>query len=97
MDFFQGSAPPKFIPFCLDQQHSQKDSIPNLETKTNPTSNKVSSPPASHPLRASNSQTLAEVLNSPHSTDSNVDVTAAHATEMADAWSWHRLQLNPRL
>ena len=82
MDFFQGSSPPNFIPFCLDEQHSQNDSTPNPETNTNPTSNKVSSPPTFPPLRASTSQTLAKVLNSPHSTDSNVDVTA-HATEMA--------------
>ena len=82
MDFFQGSSPPNFIPFCLDKQHSRNDATPDPGSNTNPASSKACSPPHFPPLKASTNQTQARVLNSPHSMDSNVDVTA-YATEMA--------------
>ena len=83
MDFFQGSLPPNFIPFCLDNQnadehqfqtnHSQSSiPVPVLRATPNP----VPSPPPFPPIRAVLSQTLQMVADSPFSSESNVDVTA---------------------
>ena len=95
MDFFQGSSPPTFISFCLENQNEDDQQIPaNTEESIPAQPNQVStqivlsesapisalSPPSFHPTRNLFSQVQAAV-DSLFSTDSNVDVTA-YATEM---------------
>ena len=91
MDFFQGSLPPNFISFCLDNQNaddhqSQTNSAPvnlaELSQSSIPvpvsraTPNPVPSPPPFPPIRAVLSQTPQMVADSPFSNESNIDVTA---------------------
>ena len=95
MDFFQGSSPPTFISFCLENQNEDDQQVPaNTEEGIPAQLNQVStqivlsesapisalSPPSFHPTRNLFSQ-VQTAVDSPFSTDSNVDVTA-YATEM---------------
>ena len=91
MDFCQGSIPPKFISFCLDNQNVD-DHQPQTNTAvgnlagssqssipvpvSRATPNPVPSPPPFPPIRTALSQTTQMVADSPFSNESNIDVTA---------------------
>ena len=96
MDFFQGSSPPNYISFCLENQNLDEAQIqlntvmgsPAESAQTslprsvpNVTQVPVPSPHSFPPNRASFNQAQLFASNSPFSTDSNVDVTA-YATKM---------------
>ena len=91
MDFFQGSLPPNFISFCLDNQSADEHQSQTNTAAVNlaepsqssisvpvlrATPNPVPSPPPFPPIRAVLSQTLQMVADSPFSNESNIDVTA---------------------
>ena len=91
MDFFQGSLPPNFISFCLENQN-----VDELEVQTNITAgnstgpsqrpvpismpdaapNSAPLPPPFPPTRIALSQISQIAANSPFTNDSSVDVTA---------------------
>ena len=91
MDFFQGSLPPNFISFCLENQNVDEPQDQTNTTIGNPTGSSQSSvpvpvsnftpasaisPPPFPPTRISFNLAQQMAANSPFSTDSNVDVTA---------------------
>ena len=91
MDFFQGSLPPNFISFCLDNQNADEHqsqtntAVLNLAEPSQSsipvpvlraTPNPVPSPPPFPPIRAVLSQTLQMVADSLFTNESNIDVTA---------------------
>ena len=91
MDFFQGSLPPNFIPFCLDNQNTDERqsrtnaALVNLAEPSQSsipipvlraTPNPVPSPPPFPPIRAVHTQAPQMAADSPFSSGSNVDVTA---------------------
>ena len=91
MDFFQGSLPPNFIPFCLDNQNTDEHQFQTNAAPVNlaepsqssipipvlrATPNPVPSPPPFPPIRAVRSQAPQMAADSPFSSGSNVDVTA---------------------
>ena len=91
MDFFQGSLPPNFISFCLENQNVDEPQDQTNTTIGNPTGSSQSSvpvpvsnftpasaisPPPFPPTRDSFNLAQQMAANSPFSTDSNVDVTA---------------------
>ena len=45
MDFFQGRAPPNFIPVCLDKQNTGNAKTPEPGLTTTSTQDEVCSPP----------------------------------------------------
>ena len=92
MDFFQGSLPPNFISFCLEQQNVDDPQIQSGTTTDNPTGpplrpvpismpSSAPSPPPFPPIRTFLSQVQQLTADSPFSNESNVDVTA-YADEM---------------
>ena len=92
MDFFQGSLPPNFISFCLEQQNVDEPQIQSITTTGNSTAlpqhplpiSMPSSTPSPHPfppIRTFLGQAQQLTADSPFSNESNVDVTA-YADEM---------------
>ena len=92
MDFFQGSLPPNFISFCLEQQNVDEPQIQSIATTGNSTAlpqrplpismpSSTPSPPPFPPIRTFLSQAQQLTADSPFSNESNVDVTA-YADEM---------------
>ena len=92
MDFFQGSLPPNFISFCLEQQNVDEPQIQSITTTGNSTAlpqrplpismpSSTPSPPPFPPIRTFLSQVQQLTADSPFSNESNVDVTA-YADEM---------------
>ena len=96
MDFFQGSLPPNFISFCLDNQNLDEQQVQTSNTADNsagaiqrPVPISMSgyvpginpSPPPFPPIRTFLSQMQQLTADSPLSNESNVDVTA-YADEM---------------
>ena len=91
MDFFQGSAPPNFISFCLanqseDELQASANTVPNLSatltqvashsSSSDPVLPPVPSPPPFPPLVSSISRVQAEDVALLYSPDSNTDVTS---------------------
>ena len=91
MDFFQGSAPPNFISFCLanqseDELQASANTVPNLpatltqvashSSSSDPVLPPVPSPPPFPPLVSSISRIQAEDVALLYSPDSNTDVTS---------------------
>ena len=92
MDFFQGSLPPNFISFCLEQQNVDEPQIQSITTTGNSTAlpqrplpismpSSTPSPPPFPPIRTFLGQAQQLTADSPFSNESNVDVTA-YADEM---------------
>ena len=92
MDFFQGSLPPNFISFCLEQQNVDEPQIQSITTTGNSTAlpqrplpismpSSTPSPPPFPPIRTFLGQAQQLAADSPFSNESNVDVTA-YADEM---------------
>ena len=92
MDFFQGSLPPSFISFCLEQQNVDEPQIQSITTTGNSTAlpqrplpismpSSTPSPPPFPPIRTFLGQAQQLTADSPFSNESNVDVTA-YADEM---------------
>ena len=92
MDFFQGSLPPNFISFCLEQQNVDEPQIQSITTTGNSTAlpqrplpismpSSTPSPPPFPPIRTFLGQAQQLTADSPFSNESNVDVTA-YAGEM---------------
>ena len=96
MDFFQGSAPPNFISFCLanqseDELQASANTVPNLSatltqvashsSSSDPVLPPVPSPPPFPPLVPTISRIQAGDVALPYSPDSNTDVTS-YAGEM---------------
>ena len=92
MDFFQGSLPPNFIPFCLEQQNVDEPQVQSITTTGNSTAlpqrplpismpSSTPSPPPFPPIRTFLGQAQQLTADSPFSNESNVDVTA-YADEM---------------
>ena len=94
--FFQGSAPPNFISFCLanqneDELQASANTVPNLSatltqvashsSSSDPVRPPVPSPPPFPPLVPSISRIQAGDVALPYSPDSNTDVTS-YADEM---------------
>ena len=108
MDFFQGSSPPNFISFCLENQN-----IDEAQTPTNTVENNLTQsdqtlgqlpdsaanlglgplPPLLPHIRAVTFQDQ-NMTESPLSTDSNVDVTA-YATEMVQRMEATQIAVSP--
>ena len=91
MDFFQGSAPPNFISFCLanqseDELQASANTVPNLSatltqvashsSSSDPVLPPVPSSPPFPPLVSSFSRVQAEDVALLYSLDSNTDVTS---------------------
>ena len=87
MDFFQGSLPPNFISFCLEQQNVDEPQIQSITTTGNSTAlpqrplpismpSSTPSPPPFPPIRTFLGQAQQLTADSPFSNESNVDVTA---------------------
>ena len=74
MDFYQGSIPPNFISFCLENQTSDETQVPANPSLDNPVETVVSAPHTS---------VLTQSQETKGSTDSEVDVTT-FADEMVD-------------
>ena len=74
MDFYQGSIPPNFISFCLENQTSDETQVPANLSLDNPVETVVSAPHTS---------VLTQSQETKGSTDSEVDVTT-FADEMVD-------------
>ena len=92
MDFFQGSLPPNFISFCLEQQNVDEPQVQSITTTGNSTAlpqrplpismpSSTPSPPSFPPIRTFLGQAQQLTADSPFSNESNVDVTA-YADEM---------------
>ena len=92
MDFFQGSLPPNFISFCLEQQNVDEPQVQSITTTGNSTAlpqrplpismpSSTPSPPPFPPIRTFLGQAQQLTADSPFSNESNVDVTA-YADEM---------------
>ena len=92
MDFFQGSLPPNFISFCLEQQNVDEPQVQSITTTGNSAAlphrpvpismpSNTPSPPPFPPIRTLLGQTQQLAVDSPFSNESNVDVTA-YADEM---------------
>ena len=92
MDFFQGSLPPNFISFCLEQQNVDEPQLQSITTTGNSTAlpqrplpismpSSTPSPPPFPPIRTFLGQVQQLTADSPFSNESNVDVTA-YADEM---------------
>ena len=92
MDFFQGSLPPNFISFCLEQQNVDEPQIQSITTTGNSTAlpqrplpismpSSTPSPPPFPPIRTFLGQAQQLTADSPFSNESSVDVTA-YADEM---------------
>ena len=92
MDFFQGSLPPNFISFCLEQQNVDEPQIQSITTTGNSTAlpqrplpismpSSTPSPPPFPPIRTFLGQAQQLTADSPFSNESNVDVTE-YADEM---------------
>ena len=78
MDSFRGSLPPIFISFRLVNQTPENDAV---------TSSPVTSPPASAEITISDPQTVADLLNSPRSADSEKDSDAKVQSMKSDGLS----------
>ena len=92
MDFFQGSLPPNFISFCLEQQNVDEPQVQSIITTGNSTAlpqrplpismpSSTPSPPPFPPIRTFLGQAQQLTADSPFSNECNVDVTA-YADEM---------------
>ena len=83
MDFFQGSTPHDFIPFCLEKQTTGEITTPANSSVEVPVEALLSSAEPQSQFtqdvsapRAPHSQQLVEDVVSSHSVDSDLDVTA---------------------
>ena len=73
MDSYRGSSPPSFISFHLENQ------IPENDAATNPP---VASPPVSANTTIIDPQTIADILTSTRSADSEQDINAYAETKI---------------
>ena len=108
MDIFQGSSPPNFISFCLENQNIDESQTPTNTTVNIPTQSEQTFDPSSvltanlvqDPIPTSLPHVRfvtfqdQNTTESPHSIDSNVDVTA-YATEMVQRMEARQVAASP--